>query len=474
MPFLVPREHRDEIYSYLLKHTKTGRTYHYHTNILAVNSTIGGEAEAYLYKNNHFAVVSYKWPSLHQPFPTLACVPMVAGKHVARMKHHCFRLYLERNAAWTNHPLSSAPISSILIHLGDLDQFCLALQVQLHLTAGPVVAVSDDHAEIYSRGLRTPHGPGVKPTSILMELRNSQYTTMTEQLQRQVLRPFHALASCAARVEIKGAVPDITSAEALKLSVGQSLVWESAMRWKLIETMRDVRDLADRLLQDGEADLALQIYTDIVDTLEFIILRHDSIMPNFGAPEANDTMRCSFLLTFDCQISALFTELKRADREAFVVRWYSFTHWLQAFCPDPAMLRDSAPHLALLIKHAAILGAIYEKDKGIQVKAAISELRKGGEALMAHDADILEACGDLEKEATAEDLPIKECAVYTMAPRVFDSLQVRSEPRKPANLVGYQDVADLPRLTGDQKHVINELQKKHSMPVTSFDTIQSR
>lgn len=93
---------------------------------------------------------------------------------------------------------------------------------------------------------------------------------------------------------------------------------------------------------------------------------------------------------------------------------------------------------------------------------------------MAHDAAILEACGDLNKVATADDLPIKGCAVYTMAPRVIDSLQVRSEPRKPANFVGYQDVADLPRLTGDQKRVINELQKKHSMPVTSFDTIQSR
>lgn len=120
-------------------------------------------------------------------------------------------------------------------------------------------------------------------------------------------------------------VPDTTSVETLKLSVGQSLVWESAMRWKLIETMRDVRSLADRLLQDGEADLALQIYTGIVDTLEFIILRHDSIMPDFASPGADDTMRCSFLLTSDCRISALFAELKRGDSESFVARYYDFT-----------------------------------------------------------------------------------------------------------------------------------------------------
>jgi len=37
--FPLPRELHDEIYSYLLKNVKSGHTYHFHTNILAVNHT---------------------------------------------------------------------------------------------------------------------------------------------------------------------------------------------------------------------------------------------------------------------------------------------------------------------------------------------------------------------------------------------------------------------------------------------------
>lgn len=184
--FPLPRELRDEIYEYLLRPVKESRQHKFHTNLLAVNHTVHEETEEYLYHNNEFAVVSFDWGwPKGGALPPLDRISYVSQSHVARMEHHNLRIHFVRHEDYE----LKGPEQSAILHVDDLQELCLSMQLDLARIYGPGVLVD---ASLDVNGLPVARFSGPKyaymvtETKFSMELRDTKYRCMSAKHQEKL------------------------------------------------------------------------------------------------------------------------------------------------------------------------------------------------------------------------------------------------------------------------------------------------
>lgn len=222
-------------------------------------------------------------------------------------------------------------------------------------------------------------------------------------------------------------------------------------------------------MQEGDADFAMQMYLATERTLAY----RSRLFSALGGPGAHEILQSEITLQRDCLLAVALGKLRQGHRDDFITAYHTLAKWME----DPTdKLSRVAPQAYLALNHVVLLFPIYGVNPHIKksVGYLIPRLRSFGDSHMDHDAAILERCSTPDKDATIEDLPIEECSIRTMKPRILDSPSGPMVPKKPANFVRYVDIEDLARLTDGTKRNINALQEEHSMPLTLFDPPASR
>lgn len=463
--FPLPRELRDEIYSYLLKHDKHDPEYRFHTSILAVNRTIHAEAETYLYENNDFVVASFKWT---WPVPELApqkWVRHVSAHRAAKMKYHRLRLHFAGNSASGPGKQGPAPVESVLLHLNHLPELCVAIQAQLNTGRGPCCLVhctATGVHKILDAQFYSPNGKGVKPVTVRIELRDTKFRHITDRAQHKLLEPFSRICGIAWQLHITGSVHDAQNVEDLKMSIGPRLIWSNATYWKVLETLEDIRGFADAAFKSDDFDRAERLYCAVNTSASKFVLYLRELALNSGQTYG-DVRQCLLLLMLDCLLNGMWAQLrlKRLDcfritakaLEDFLCQYEEVLDWLNHELRI-AFLRfapfDPRPHAST-------------------IASFVQKARAEGDPHLMHDAAILARCPDQNKAVSPEDLPLEDSSVFKMPAHVNNSRSRPDVPQKPRRFVNYVDVEHFPCLTSEEKRAINEIQRSHSWPVTDFE-----
>ncbi|KAK4544726.1 hypothetical protein LTR36_003975 [Oleoguttula mirabilis] len=505
----IPRELRDQVYGYLLsgEYAKDGATYHFHTNVLAVNKQIHAEAEEYLYKHNVFVVVSYKWPFFEPTLLSLA--PIVASTHVGRMTHHSLRVhasmlqskFAKLSLYGTAHEqeLAPLPVRSLLLLAGDIETLCNDFQLRMFTFEGAVVYL----ASALKRGLdlQVPQGgPLVHPSAIL-ELRGTKYQTMTPALQNRLLLPFNGFIAECQKVSVRGDIADAASVEVTKSIMRPNLVCMEAKKWALYETSIRIKADCDALVTEKRYELAFEAYDVLFQKLDTLLTY--GMFAIFNTQIKSDVDLAMNVLIVDLSLSIAWLALRQGDLTCI------------AQCLDTELMVNVIGLRALREKLSKSCLSAYEHIYAIATVYIPERAPRGGmstgklerwlqhfeqthpdDEWLAHDREMVgigftslaqEICrvSDFDEDdvtatpaqkaisladhsAAASALPLDKCSARTMEPRIYDSRSSGRVPKKPDNMVGWQDMAQLANLTAKDKAAINKLQRDNSFEVTSF------
>lgn len=292
--FPLPRELRDQIYGYLLRHEhvhedpwpqrtprkkrklseKAGRedslahTYHFHTNILATNHTIRSEALEVLQTNN-FVVVSHRWSGASY-LKHEAHVPIVTENQtdVANFQHHVLRVHYEAPPSLGGGGLK--PESWVMV-ADDLPAFCRSLQcslVSINMSASIFTYTTSKSArEISSSASRHPLGPPTTATDvprIKIQFRDSDVTERKLEVAKSILSPFAMVIYGLQKVSISNVAASLTThVQRLKHTMAPRSVWVTGLAWHVLELMQDMKATADKFALAGHDEHAAKRYNDI-------------------------------------------------------------------------------------------------------------------------------------------------------------------------------------------------------------------
>lgn len=235
-------------------------------NILATNGTIHAEAEKYLYENNDFVIVSFKYQWPIGELAPLKWIPLVSTRFAARLRNHPLRLHFVGNCGNGTQADSAAPkVQSAINHRDHLPELYLAGKLQVSFTSGPVAIVAREARQgcginVDFGGLGAPGAGVVRPPAVMVELRNTKYRPMTAARQNALLAPLKTLVGEAVRLSVTGAVRDTASIKGMKSLLGPQVVWAPAMHWKFYETLQAIRKIADLALLAGDAEYATLLF----------------------------------------------------------------------------------------------------------------------------------------------------------------------------------------------------------------------
>ena len=236
--FPLPRELRDEIFGYLLHHehvrekpyyaripserskvssewmldcktstlmrvqlcdnnkreNSSAYTYHFHTNILAVNKQIRDEALRTL-RSNRFIVVSYLWPGLATLKHNIG-VPIVTESpaHVARFDQHVLHIHCR---APTTTKVAKIMVESFLIVTDQLPTLCTFLRLvhsSLFSPAPFVTQTSSDMPRTFHMTTTTPEGIAKQLVpAILIQIKDRPEGQDFPQVTEDLLQPLGAV-----------------------------------------------------------------------------------------------------------------------------------------------------------------------------------------------------------------------------------------------------------------------------------------
>ena len=477
LPLLT--ELRDEIYGYLLhnKSVESGRTYHFHTNLMAVNQSIHDEAEKYLYKNNIFVVFSYRW-TMKIPL-NLDFVSGITEKNVHRMKHHSLRIH-----STFVEPGPRPPVRSMLMLAHNVESMCRAMQLPLFARIGTVPHLSS----LPGKALQLRHANFFRVqmlSSALVELRSTKHRKIDSALQHSLLGPLRGLVSDAQRVTMSGAIADTANIETTRSLMSPSLIWTEAKKWAVHSAVTGFKADIDALVTHNRYELAAESYVWLLPFVNSVLL--STFFP---------TVNKDFVSNADLAIDALSVDLCVSG--AWLALGNGNLGQVSKCLDQLALARTNHVSLQMLrskpaYRHLLLLARIYFPDGGNPDgldSFHFDELLCALQSEFPHDRHLLRDRNTLQlainflfvnkinadptawaarsveviaqEIASAHHMPSKElipldvCSARLLKPRIFDSSS--EVPKKPDNIVGWQDLAHLASFSAEEKKQIREAQ----------------
>ncbi|KAF1984786.1 hypothetical protein K402DRAFT_395481 [Aulographum hederae CBS 113979] len=439
--FPIPIELRNQIYSYLLKSDSVRvqekgkrHSYKFQTSILAVNKAIHDEAQEYLYKNNCFVVVSYRWVNLPKDLATF-CVPVVTETKAAKMKEHSLRIHFEWPASKMSCsccPPENNALGSFLMVAEDHENLLRMLRIFNIRIRGEhlfVTSARDEQVDFYPQA-------DAKKTVLKIQFRDTPYFKTTNAFYRRTLEPFKQVRGVGQKVTITGGTVDPDYVKEVCTAMYPKVVWASALGWDLLELAKSWKKDADRAVEGGQLQLAW-------NQLEFIArVITTSIIPEEAQHTATYVCSCSDfrigldLLSLDCAVMLLAIGLK-LNRSAC-----SLGHpYITAVNLAGSLGYIPAYTFHRAVQWGAMISAMtddWEGTKGLLSK--ITELKTSG-----HSVTCQGYVQDLVK-ARKHTLKYRTSSLYGGPVEVINS---DWSPTKPSGLIGWQDHKHQLRLSED-------------------------
>jgi hypothetical protein len=350
--FPIPRELRDQIYSYLLhsdytrvirdrERTSDGgngpfkrQAYKFHTNILAVNKAIDEESQEFLYKNNVFVVASADW---HQhgfmPGESLFSgnfwTPIVTETQAAKMRHHSLRLHLikGKNAEFDRLDESvgsriPAPIRSCVVMANDLHALCMTLRCHVLQYPGFAILVEDDPVipppgDIVVVGVDERDGKLEKSSRLKIQFRITPFRARDANMQFKTFDLLRQIVCAGLRVTVDGVLPEhIDRAQRAKDAMGPVLISRQASHWDSFEILCKAKQLMDNNMCLGELQLAAKSYSFIIgDTLQLLGTMSVASQPN-ALHTSSPVLHAVNVLHFDLAFTLSYLQMRLGKQRA--------------------------------------------------------------------------------------------------------------------------------------------------------------
>lgn len=500
--FPVPRELRDQIYSYLLdssytriqrKHdqathdyNKTGpRAHHFHTNILAVNHAIHEEAEELLYKSSTFVVISYQWPTLGRERGGLFWAPIVSNKHVARMKHHSLRIHVSPGTTELDQTNVSVPVESYIILASDMNAFAATMHARERDANGACATISTvtgQIPEVATAGIDID-GKAADPTRIRCQLRDTKYRAMNRELQNYMLAPFATVIGKSQKVTFTGPICDSQQVECLKKRMGPSLACQNAVQWHTFEECEVAKEVADAAVEHDELELVVQFYRSIFTMLsiKFGTLTNSGeramlmvLTPFAQMLMAIDTFTVEVLLNLACG------ELKLCKIDWFVATCNEVDQILLHTHVSPVKYAALTSDIMDRRKSVVLYRYLYDPHRELLTEphGTVAEycdkfFTKGVNLgpLMAHDYEILSRDPDQDALLSAKHLPLDKCAAVCLSFTTSSFYKTFGDSMQKGHYQGWLDERFLRALPSDLRGAIHATQERFGLAKTDFSQL---
>lgn len=508
----VPRELRDMIYTYLLnsdytrvprkydevseqqnlEHNQPGpKAYHFHTNILAVNHEIHTEAEELLYKENTFVVVSYKWPSLGKVRGGLLWVPIVSKQNASKMKLHSLRIHVDpgpialRDAP--RKPNTGVPVEFYIVLAGDVKAFCATMQVPDFSHSGAAILVSTVPGPVPALSIAGLNDADqfYEPTSMMCQLRDTKYGSMTRTLQDYLLSPLASVISMSQKVSFIGDICNQEQVEYLKRVMGPSLVCQNAILWFIYEECELAKEVTDETLEHDDLGFTIHLYRSILS-------RFHTKLRNFTAEghtilqaisREDEVLKMIDTFTVEFLVAIALGELKLGHIDAFVASFLRMNELLNKWGTN------SGTH-GSLVATEGVMDRIYSVvvyyylyaprrepdhdpfDSIAAWTAKIPSSERKDKAIwprLTHDLGILTRHPDQSVNFTAKELPLDQCAnsCLPFTPTSFYKT-VECAAMHKGHYSGWQDADFLRALSSHAKKQITVSQEVYGLEMTDF------
>ncbi|GAB7328339.1 hypothetical protein MBLNU13_g00332t1 [Cladosporium sp. NU13] len=495
----LPRELRDQIYSYLLdgEYVRTKRTwsrkdfegyfdndrsgpqaYHCHTNILGVNHAIHDEAEELLYKRNMFVILSYDYIGLGKENGGLFWLPIVSNKHAARMKSHSVCIHASPGTAGVGDPMTSgtAPMQSAILLARDLDAICLVLttagglctQTNLAVTLyrdGAGVPIMDRRGSLTTQNLAAPQ--------FKCELRNTKYRQIDEATQRGILAPMARILAPSQRVSFKGIVCDFQEVEHLKQAMGPSLNCCPAYKWAFFEALSLAKDVADAAFPRDDISFVMALDHTLALTLGVCTYTHVNDLRERQAvlitcPEAVEACE---VLALEAYVNAACCAVKARDRQILREAGEGIQESMKRRTEERRSWENVSPQLERLCSSVMLWKKLYcgtTCDLPTIREVVESLTSSSREPHSIHDSEILLRQSDQETVVTAQHLPLDQCSAFQLP---LPDTSHHKTLLKQDRFKGWLDMDLLRSLDEVAKRSINKQQKNWKIKVTAFDEL---
>ncbi|KAK3715118.1 hypothetical protein LTR37_007328 [Vermiconidia calcicola] len=501
--FPLPRELRDEIYSYLLdarnveytplpeqdtKHSeayslRSGRahTYDFCTALLRVNKTLGDEAKQQLYSKSAFVKIDFDMPGFHQLLH-LANVPVLAEANIEHFPHFALKVdLLWKTPPWVKlceylHELTpSHDRGSVLMLTQDFRRFCEMLKYQCQFTSPRCVYVNT------SAGLEVK--PVVvevsEPPTIKVTCRTTVLTALSDQHQAALLNDLRTVTGAGYKLTISG-FADHALSRAVKESMSPRIIWVRAMEWDRLELGLLKKREADKLALLHDIRGATHRYNLLMDYWYAPHAGVTKLIPRDGFDRARGAayLRWSYFLFDLCMSRAtpnmrVGGNLKMASDDTAELQRLE----LSRFCPENMVLQEL---------HGSFLANVFllnEKDEhprntdihGVILRY-LTEIRgHPGYAsrgqIITHDVSIMQALlpqiENMETESAIRKI-VAQLSPRALPWQPFDSQGECQQAIRPACLVEWQDTQHLANLSFEDKQTIKEVQRANGFRESKF------
>ena len=199
-------------------------------------------------------------------------------------------------------------MESWIVLAKDLQGLCFTLAISAACTRGPAIQIQTSTTGEHQVRAELEHfiDRKARPMHLRLELRDTDYRTMSAALQRDLLTPLVNIAAPSQRVVFTGNICDTLQTEGLKRTMWPTLFCWTAFIWSYSEKLMMAKHIADAALEsehDSPAFVLLYYLTLellSIQEIEKDIVRHELLRNHPQLYEAMHIFHFELLITTAC------------------------------------------------------------------------------------------------------------------------------------------------------------------------------
>lgn len=470
--FPLPRELRDKIHGYLLDHKynrlkrtydgdidqarskHSSQSYHFHTNILAVNRTIHNEAEKVLYEHNIFVVASHQFPSFGTELSTMLSLPFVTERNFSRMEYHSLRVNVKVSDS-TAPNNRGGRVKGVVLLVDHIEALCdMLARSFLYLPDRSVLLWF--HPTTSRPIIRERQLPSaVMRASLKFELRSTKFRAMDRELQSMLLSPFVQVVYPNLQVSFIGQVCDTEQTHGLEQAMAPILNCYDARSWALERSIRQNVKNAHDALDFDELEVAAELLQKLSD--QPAILTIQACMED-GSPKQRGSATFALIQSYiQATISLGWICFKMRQMEGVAMLAANIDGLIED--PEWEEVFDACPsELTAYATHFLFLSSLFLCYPRYSVGTVLESLSSFGDdfAHITHDRTLLLEHALKPSNAFTQDLiPFDESSAAVLKVPRFPHCKNCNFLKKPARFVGWQNLDMIRSLDTQTKQAIN-------------------
>ncbi|KAK4561496.1 hypothetical protein LTR86_004814 [Recurvomyces mirabilis] len=483
----LPRELREEIYSYLLQADavrhfsneaekpislrnmlSAAHTYRFEAALFGVNTVIARESREYFQEHNRFVLLKYNSPSFEKQLHALD-VPIVAMNSL----HHP-EVSLNVSIFWPFGPYytihtdnGEAPpekdTGTVLMLLQDLPKLLSMLTFVCQYASGPITYITSARGAPLQleRSLRRD-----LPIVSFEVLRTNGTHHLTLAEETKVLQGIATVLGLGRHLDLIGfkSVP-VSELEDIKLAVAPTLACLRGLLWERLDTMLALKRGIDELALHGKLNLAARKYTFLLDFAQCGNLRACQRQPIFTDIDSYNALVRYNLLVHDlyCSHAAVMTSSTRTKLS-------QLEHTFKLVCTN-LYPQQYQLNMAAFERHTWLISAmglaLYARHGDAQYDT-IAKWVKASDVDQSHALDPVKSYLKTVSPRSTFRLPNPSLTSNVFPLKLFNSQNDTAVPPRPKELASWQDETHLKELTAQEQRAIYKFQCAANLPITKF------